>query len=172
MNRKLQNTILAFSVTGVMLVMGLMAAKPVLPMQGNLPALAADPAPMMPLATVPVAPDAAERMLAATSAEASRLAAEAITARVEARSRRLEADLAKAESFEQAIATTAGFMAVVATEAAVAGALLGELDAEAVEPVEDTRQRKDSSRKRSGVRSAIAVPYFSFARGTGRGDRS
>ncbi len=164
MNRKLHNTILAFSVTGVMLVVGLMAAQPVPPpMQGELSAPDA-PAAAAPLVVVAQAPLDDAGIALAVAAEAAPLATR------DAR-RRLEADLADAESFEQVIATTAGFVAAVAAEAAVAGAL-GELDAEAAAEVEETRRRNEASRKRSGVRSAIAVPYFSFARGTGRGDRS
>lgn len=165
MNRKLHNTILAFSVTGVMLVVGLMAAQPVLPMQDGLrapdaPAVVAQ----APFVVVAQAPSDDVRIALAEAAEAAPLATR------DARSR-LEADLADAESFEHVVAATAGFVAAVAAEAAVAGAL-GELDAEAAAEVEETRRRSEASRKRSGVRSAIAVPYFSFARGTGRGDRS
>lgn len=170
MNRKLHNTILAFSVTGVMLVAGLMAAQPVLPMQGDAQHAVADPVGPAPLVVAQAPLDDAGIALAA-AAEASPVVADALAARLDARSRRLEAELAGAESFEQVIATTAGFIAVVATEAAVAGAL-GELDPDAAARVEETERRSEAPRKRRSVRSAIAVPYFSFARGTGRGDRS
>ena len=169
MNRKLHNTILAFSVTGVMLAVGLLAAQPVLPHQQDVPRAApvAQPALLAPV----VVTLAAQPGTARTGAPEAAVAADAFAARVDARSRRLEAELAKAESFEHAIASTAGFIAAVAAEAAVAGAL-GELDADAAEPAEETERRGEATRKRSSVRSAIAVPYFSFARGTGRGDRS
>lgn len=170
MNRKLHNTILAFSVTGVMLAVGLMAAQPVSPVHDRLQVSSTAQAAAEPLVAAQAALVDAEVAMTA-AAEASSLAADALDSRLEARSRRLEADLAKAQSFEHAIATTAGFIAAVATEAAVAGAL-GELDADAAERVEEAERRSEASRKRSGVRSAIAVPYFSFARGTGRGDRS
>ena len=166
MNRKLHNTILAFSVTGVMLAVGLLAAQPVLPTpQDELHAAPVARTALAPVVAALAAPSADAR------AGASDAAADAFAARIDARGRRLEAELAKAESFEHAIAATAGFIAVVATEAAVAGAL-GELDADAAEPAEETERRSEAPRKRSHVRSAIAVPYFSFARGTGRGDRS
>lgn len=170
MNRKLHNTILAFSVTGVMLVAGLMAAQPVPPARGDLQGAGTDSASLAPLVVAQAPLDDAGIALAAV-AEASPAIADALAARLDARSRRLEAELAGAESFEQAIATTAGFIAAAATEAAVAGAL-GEFDLDAAGQVEETERRSEAPRKRRSVRSAIAVPYFSFARGTGRGDRS
>jgi len=168
MNRKLHNTILAFSVTGVMLAVGLMAAQPVLPVHADL--RDASPAPVT--ATSPVAAQASsEEAEGAMSDDDALTAGNAFEARIVARGHRLEAGLEKAESFEHVIAATAGFIAAIATEAAVAG-VRGEFDVDADERAEEAERRREASRKRSGVRSAIAVPYFSFARGTGRGDRS
>lgn len=170
MNRKLHNTILAFSVTGVMFAMGLMAAQPLLPQ-----------ADIQPVATVAAAPIAApiagsteaariEVALVAAS-EAPVLAADALAARIESHGLRYEAQVQRSESLEQALAATAGFIAAVAAEAAVAGAL-GEPGAEAPEARVEQEHRPATPSRRGSVRSAIAVPYFSFARGIGRGDRS
>ncbi|TWT23766.1 hypothetical protein FQY83_03890 [Luteimonas marina] len=156
MNRKLRNTILAFSVSGVMLAVGLMAARPVLPDAAPATGTMADvPTPTRDQPLPPLA----------THADA-----DALSMRIDARSRRFEAELAKAESLEHALATTASFVTVVATEAALAEVVsLG-----AVEEAERASEEASTRRKRraGSVRSAIAVPYFSFARGTGRGDRS
>ncbi len=154
MNRKLRNTILAFSVSGMMLAVGLMAARPVLPDAAPATGTMAD----VPTLDQPLPP-------LATHADA-----DALSMRIDARSRRFEAELAKAESLEHALATTASFVTVVATEAALAEVVsLG-----AVEEAERASEEASTRRKRraGSVRSAIAVPYFSFARGTGRGDRS
>jgi len=159
MNRKLRNTILAFSVSGMMLAVGLMASRPVLPAAAEPVGTivqAATPAPTRGGPLLPVAAHAAD--------------ADALSMRIDARSRQFEAELAKAESLEHALAATASFVAVVATEAVLAEAVsVGTAeDAERASEEASTRRK----RRAGSVRSAIAVPYFSFARGTGRGDRS
>lgn len=162
MNRKLRNTILAFSVTGMMLAVGLMAARPVLPDAAPAAGTMAEvPAPA-PIQGQPLLPVAAHADVAAD--------ADALSMRIDARSRRFEAELAKAESLERALAATASFVAVVATEAVLAEAV----SVGTVEDAERATEEASTRRKRraGSVRSAIAVPYFSFARGTGRGDRS
>lgn len=153
MNRKLHNTIAAFSVTGVMFFAGLMAAQPIIPMvdasapqrltftPGNLPiqVTVTDPA--------------------------------AVNARVQSRVERFEDEVARAGSTSEAIALTAGFIATVAVDAAVAGALLESRQADAAEEAKASAKASAAARARA-VRSSIAVPYFSFARGSQRGGRS
>jgi hypothetical protein len=158
MNRKLHNTIAAFSVTGVMFFVGLMAAQPTLPMvdanggSGNADSVTFTPS------TLPI------RVTVHDPAS--------VNARVQSRVERFEDEVAKAGSTSQAIALTAGFIATVAVDAAVAGALL-----EARQSDTDAEEAKASARasaaaRARAVRSSIAVPYFSFARGSQRGARS
>ncbi len=151
MNHKLRNTILAFSVTGMVLAVGLIAARPALP---------APPAPAPAVADAP----AADRSSAATLLAD----ADAVSVRLQARSRQYEAALVDARSVERAVAVTIGFIATVIGESRLVGPMgadgTGTADADA-----GGEERPAGQRRVRGVRSAIAVPYFSFARGTGRG---
>ena len=151
MNHKLRNTILAFSVTGMVLALGLIAARPVSPWQ-----------PAQVVANAPVADRSGTATLLAD--------AEAASLRLQARSRQYEAALVDARSIEQAVALTVGFIATVVTESVLVEPAdpmdAGDGGTAAAEPEED---RPASQPRAHGVRSAIAVPYFSFARGTGRG---
>ncbi len=159
MNRKLRNTILAFSVTGMVLTVGLMAARPVLPHQpvpADMVATAAPtsahPAPASPATKLAVVDLASQ--------------ADAVSARIQARSDQYEAALIDARSIEQAVRLTVEFVTTVAGESLLATPLDTEVPAAASE---DERPAGPSRSGRS-VRSAIAMPYFSFARGAG--DRS
>ena len=153
MNHKLRNTILAFSVTGMVLAVGLIAARPALPGQ------------------FAPAPAVADAPLANRSGAAALLAnADAVSVRLQARSRQYEAALVDARSVEQAVALTVGFITTVVGESLLVDPVdpmdadeTGTADADAGD------ERPTSQRRGRGVRSAIAIPYFSFARGPGRG---
>ena len=165
MNRKLHNKILAFSVTGVMLFIGMVVAEPALERQ-EVPVL---------LPTVVVHPGDEDRIrrspLQATLDSR-------IEARAEARAKAFEAEIARTASTGEALALTAGFLAATATEAALIGALSeldkarveGDLAAGVDEAVDDATAT--APQKGSRARDVIAVPYFSFARGSHRGSRS
>lgn len=166
MNRKLRNTILAFSVTGVMLAVGLMAAHPVQP-DTAMPAAGAIVLATAPGAAQPAAPAAPARHPVHAENAAT---GDAASARIEAHSRRFEAEMEKVASVEEAVAATAGFVAAVTTEAVLLETL--SRGADDARPEAEAAPEESRKRRSGGVRSAIAVPYFSFARGMGRGDRS
>ena len=155
MNRKLHNTILAFSVTGMMLFIGLVVAEPALP-QGA-------PAPAEPPAIATQADDL-DRVLD-ESLDAL------IEARIEARIQAFETELAQASGVGDSIALTAGLVANAATEVALL-AVLGEAndggDRRASAGDAEARARPAAQRTAS-TREQIAVPYFSFARGSRAG---
>lgn len=160
MNRKLHNTILAFSVSGVMLFLGLVVAQP---------------ASLQPAGQG--LPDAPLANLTVPHARHDGLADAAIAARIESRARGFEDEVARAETTGEALAMTAGFIAATATEAALVAAL-SELrqdhaEAEAADGLHDAPRERSAPRRRSGkTRDVIAVPYFSFARGSRGGSRS
>lgn len=167
MNRKLHNTILAFSVTGVMLFVGLVVADPALE-RAQSPTL---------LPTVAAAQPAS----AARSAQARRSELDAaIESRIEARAKAFEAEMARTATASDALALTAGYLAATATEAALAAALAevgksrieGDLAAGVDEASAAEPAPSPASHKGSRARDVIAVPYFSFARGSHRGSRS
>ena len=173
MNRKLRNTILAFSVTGTVLALGLMAARPVEHAGGlQQPAIAA--------ASVIDAIDAIDALDAAHGPDDAGPHAEApladealareIEERVEARARQFEEEIGRAPSLESAAAMTAGLIAATTAEAVAIRLLSGETAGEAGISAGD--EPEAAPRKRRGsVRRAVAVPYFSFAR-AGHGGRS
>lgn len=138
MNRKLHNTILAFSAAGGMLLLGLMAAVPV-PRQAQVAAAHGHPT-------------AARPDLPPERAEA-----------IEARVRAFEAEMERAGSANEMIALSSVFLAEIVTEAALASALQGvERDALGEPaPVEAAERKRGDGRKRN----ALALPYFSFAHG-------
>lgn len=146
MNRKLHNSLMALSTTGLLLVVGLMAATPV-----------ADPAAMdAPLVRIEAADpetgtDTFEREIEARTAAA-----------IEARARTFEEEFRNAGDPGEAIALTAAFVAGTATEAALSAAF-GPVKAEEADA--QARTTAKSQRKRRSTRSALALPYFSFARG-------
>ncbi|NZA25953.1 hypothetical protein H0E84_06110 [Luteimonas sp. SJ-92] len=139
MNRRLHNTILAFSISSGFLMLGLMAAAPLPPQQSALQATA---------------------LARADAALPARIATERS---IEARTRDYETQMARAASTGEMIALSSDFLAAVAAEAAVA-AILQEADAPASEPraraATAERPRGDGRRRR-----ALAMPYFSFAQG-------
>lgn len=149
MNRKLHNTILAFSVSSVMLFVGLVVAEPASLRQEASPT------------SVPV------------SAFHGQAHDDAVDAAIDARVRAFETELARAEDPGEVLALTAGLIATTATEAALLAAL-GELREDGAERGRAERpdnERTRPARRSGGSREVIAVPYFSFARGS-RGSRS
>ena len=162
MNRKLRNTILAFSVTGTVLALGLLAARPPVPGDGSIPAA---------VAAAATSPDVAPTRPLAAPADPDDVAVDDIEARFLARSREFERDMADIASLDSAMALTAGFVASASTEAVIAEILARDI------PATTGANRADpdaapAPRHRRSVRGAFAVPYFSFASGTGRGGRS
>ena len=158
MNRKLHNTILAFSVTGVMLFFGLVVAQPALPSSEEA-------APTMSPVVVTVA-----------HAHHDGLADAAIAARIDARAKAFEGEFARAGTTGEALALTAGFIAATATEAVLISALteLRQQHADDELVVEDDAPAtgEPQARRSGSTRDAIAMPYFSFARGSRGGSRS
>lgn len=147
MNRKLHNTILAFSISGVMLFVGLVVAEPVLP---------------------PVDLDAGWGHPAAVIEGEDADSAEPAPARAETSASRTAVP-------GEAVAFAAGVVALSITEAALSAAL-ADLDAGAAgkeDTIEQAGGRKDApaQRKARASRDLLAMPYFSFARGS-RGSRS
>lgn len=147
MNRKLHNSMLAISSTGLVLLAGLMAAvsQPQDVASTRAEATAAAPAVEYPRSTEAYAQAAAAR-------------AEALEARSEA----FEARLEQSASTSEMLAETAAFTVETATEAALWTAFeeLVEQQAE-VDPPADDRTRSHVRRSRA----ALALPYFSFAQG-------
>lgn len=156
MNRKLHNSLMALSTTGLLLVVGLIVATPAV---GPAAMATADASPAH------VAPvDAVSRTDAIDQAIDGAIDSELdarIEAAIEARTRTFEAELRNASDAQQAIAVTAAFVAGTATEAALAAALA---EVQAKEPAAEAPARQPP-RKRRSARSTLALPYFSFARG-------
>ena len=144
MNRKLHNTVTALFATSGLLVLSLIAARP-LPTQETLVA--------------PAAVHAELRDSDVAAAEAAkargRHAAEAAK-RIEARAAQLEARLAATKNHGEAIGEIVGFAAEAATLAAVATAFD---EAQASEPAAPVVKVP----KRAGGRQSVAMPFFSFA---------
>jgi hypothetical protein len=144
MNRKLHNTVTALFATSGLLVLSLIAARP-LPTQETLVA--------------PAAVHAELRDSDVAAAEAAkargRHAAEAAK-RIEARAAQLEARLAATKDHGEALGEIVGFAAEAATLAAVATAFDEAQAAEPAAPVVKVP-------KRTGGRQSVAMPFFSFA---------
>lgn len=157
MNRKLHNSLLAFSATGLMLVFGLMVASPKLP-AGHDNDLQA-PAQLQPLAAA-----TGETRARAAALQERAVAAEA---RIEARARKLQDELDASASLGDTIASVTAFAAEVSTDAAL-GAVIQAADKAALEREADNEQQRHARR----VRGALAVPYFSFAQGLRHNSRS
>lgn len=156
MNRKLHNSTLAFSATGLTLVFALIAASPVSTDRdvATAVALADAPAPALAVARAPaqVQFDAIERD----------------ARNIEARARQLEDELERSTSLGETIASAVGFAAAVSTEAALSAAFEATSDS-----VEEKREAAREKRRHARqVRGTLAVPYFSFAQGLRRGSRS
>lgn len=150
MNRKLRNTILAFSVTGMVLAVGLMAAHPVVPGQSPHAAGVA--------AGAASAPTAKARTAAATPA-----------GRIEARVRVADqAALVDAEAVREVVALTVDLVAIaLADSLKAARALSTGSEAAGTDVRQDEPPVRQPRSRGHTVRNAIAVPYFSFARGAG-----
>ena len=145
MNRKLHNTVTALFATSGLLVLSLIAARP-LPTQETLVAPAA------------VHAELRDSDVAAAEATKARVrhAAE-LAKRMEARAAELEARLAAAKNGADALGEIAGVAAEAATLAAIAAAYdqADALDAAAVQTPKPPRKRAS--------RATVAMPYFSFA---------
>ncbi len=154
MIRKLHNTLLALSASGLLLVFGLMASSPTLP--GLVPG------------TDPVDASANLGSFDDAAAQARIDAAQASAQRIEAHVQRLESDLDRSASLGDTIAGAVSFAAAVSTDVALSAAL------EASHTAADKRTREQAEHRRHvrQVRSALAVPYFSFAQGLRRDSRS
>lgn len=149
MNRKLHNSLMALSSTGLLLALGLMVAAPV-EVATRTPAVAA-------VADVPA--DAGRAHRAGVRAAA-----------MEARARAFEAEVAAAADAGEALTLTAAFVAEAATAAAIAAAF-DELPAAGAAPEAATPRRGNGrSTPRRSARNALALPYFSFSRGLRRGN--
>lgn len=162
MNRKLHNSLMALSTTGLLLVVGLMAATPV-----------AGPADLYAGSAVALVDvDVPTPAISETEVDAATRRIDARAAAIDARAHAFEEEFRNAGDAQHAIALTAGFIAETATEAAVAAAL-AELNGEAHEAEADSEPpARETPRKRRNARSALALPYFSFARGLRGGNGS
>ena len=154
MNRKLHNSLMALSTTGLLLVVGLMAATPVAGPAGR------DAWSDVALVRVeaPARADAVERDIEDRTAG-------------DARAKAFEEEFRNAGDAHEAIALTAAFVAETAVEAALTAAF-AEAQADDKAKPEPEAPARESRRKRRSARSTLALPYFSFARGLrgGNGD--
>jgi len=156
MNRKLNNSLLAFSVSGLLLAMGILAAHPSQPGSSVtvLDAAVADAEPAVAIATAPAAAiwTTADRALGRAAW------ADAIEADAQAQERTPGADL------DGLVAAAITLGTEVSANAALAQALQAADATQALRIAEGAR-RNHAHR----LRSALAVPYFSFAQGLRRG---
>jgi hypothetical protein len=156
MYRKVHNTMLAFSATGVLLLVGLMAGVP------------ATQAPQPLVRTVAIGPLVVQLTSPPTAS------AQARAASIETRAEALEAQIGASTSTADSIAHVVSFAAGVATETALLAAFADELDAAAATAnVEEDRAGADDDRQNQRrhvrrAREALALPYFSFAQGLRR----
>ena len=155
MYRKVHNTMLAFSATGVLLLVGLMAGVP-----------AQAPQPLV--RTVAIGPLVLQLKSSAHSAQAR-------TASIEARAKALEAQIGASKSTTDSLAHVVSFAAGVATETAFLAAFADELDATAAATAGAEHDRAGAADDRQNqrrhvrrAREALALPYFSFAQGLRR----
>src|SRR3546814_3590682 len=151
MNRKIHNSILAFSATGLVLLFALIAASPGLPGQD---------------VSAPVALAASTPAVELNAGlQENNTAIEARVREIEARARQLESELDASASLGDTIASAVSFAAAVSTEAALSAAFEATAD-ETTRKQEAAREKRRPTRQ---VRGPLAVPYFSFPQGqTGR----
>ena len=154
MYRKVHNTMLAFSATGVLLLVGLMAGVP------------ATQAPQPLVRTVAIGPLVLQLKSPAVHS------AQALAASIEARAKALEAQIGASKSTADSLAHVVSFAAGVATETAFLAAFADESSANAATTaiVEEDRagaadDRQNQRRHVRRAREALALPYFSFAQG-------
>lgn len=156
MNRKLHNSLLALSATSLMLALTLLTATP-LPHAGQH----GTGVPLAVAATAPILPVAASAQARVSAARA---------AAIQARSQAFQARLARSNRIGDSLALALAFAAEVSTEAALAAALAEAQTPAGAAPAagdDSVRQRHDRRH-----RSALALPYFSFAQGLRRNTRS
>jgi hypothetical protein len=164
MNRKLNNSLLAFSVSGLLLAMGILAAHPSQPGSSVtvLDAAVADAEPAVAIATAPAAAiwTTADRTLGRAAW------ADAIEADAQAQQRTPGGDLRRDAyaDLDGLVAAAITLGTEVSANAALAQALQASDAAQALRIAEGAR-RNHAHR----LRSALAVPYFSFAQGLRRG---
>ena len=163
MTRKLHNALLAFSASGLMLVFVLMAAVPAQPTD------AATESASVTVQDTPLANahDVQSRMHATQAAVQAR--SDALEARIQARTDEFEAQIDRNTTLGDTLSTTAAFIAAVSTDTALNAAFdaVAETATDRIDRGEAEMARKKSHDRR--VRSAMAVPYFSFAQGLRRG---
>src|SRR5690606_27843649 len=146
MNRKLRNTILAFSVTGAVLALCRIAARAVTPDALQHPAVAASAGPSG------EALEAGERRHAQDSAApaAEYGVNDDVQARILGGSRQFEAEIARTASLDTALALTAGFVATATAEAVVSGILSTDAPAAAAATAAATGDAEAAPRRRRG----------------------
>lgn len=152
MNRRLHNTSLAASASGVLLLCTLLLA-----MSSQTGAFAAPSA----LTTAAIAAPAF-----ATTASRVDDRQQALEARLEAKASAFEARMARTAdtaSVGDTVASVMAFAAEVTADAALVGAFgaLADQDATDDQDMIEAEQRRHARR----ARGALAVPYFSFAQG-------
>src|SRR3546814_10968473 len=151
MNRKLHNSMLAFSATGLVLVFALIAASPVLPGQD---------------VSTPVALAASTPAVELNAGlQENNKAIEARVREIEARARQLESELDASASLGDTLASAVSFAAAVFTEAALRAAF----DATADETPGEQAGVREKRRPAAHVHVQLAVPHCSCHQGTGRG---
>jgi hypothetical protein len=155
MNRKLHNSMLAFSSTGLILLAGLMAAVS----ETNDAALVAPVAQAQATSRPAAFPQA---RIQAAQAHASAVSAR--SAALQTRAQAFEARLERSASAVDMLAETAAFTVEIATEAALIAAFEQAAGTEAMEQPADNTQTSHVRRSRA----ALALPYFSFAQGLRR----
>jgi len=144
MNRKLHNTATALFATSGLLVLSLVASRP-MPSPETLVAPAVVHAEVR---------DAAGAGQVAANIVRGRRAAEA-AAHIEAHAAQLQARLAASKDHAEAMGEIVGFAAEAATLATIAAAFDEAAAIEPAEPVAKVRKR--------GGRQSVAMPFFSFA---------
>jgi hypothetical protein len=154
MYRKVHNTMLAFSATGVLLLVGLMAGAPTMPTRTAHVVRTLAIGPVLLRLESPATP-------------AADLKARNIDARIHA----LEAQLERSASAAETVSHTAAFAANLVAHATIADALAKDADPVVVAQDDldsDADERQNQRRHVRRARAALALPYFSFAQGLRR----
>ncbi|TWI03738.1 hypothetical protein IP90_01553 [Luteimonas cucumeris] len=161
MNRKLHNTFSALSVTGVLMMAGLIAATPV---PHNDPVVAQQ------IATVADgnAKTFAGRAAGSQASDAAAKAAERTVARtqaIEAKAEALAARIDRSANLGELLGHVAGFTAEVTTEAALTAAVdeLSRIEFNSGSTTEIRLPSPAPTSKPRRSRPSLAMPYFSFA---------
>lgn len=149
MYRKVHNTMLAFSATGVLLLVGLMAGAPTMQSRTTHVVRTLAVGPLLLRLESPATP-------------AADIQAKSIDAHLQT----LEAQLEHSASAAEAVSHTATFAANIAARTAFAedtGAIAPEDEQASV-----AHERQSQRRHVRRARAALALPYFSFAQGLRR----